>query len=104
LPPILFNLYSDVFTKEAFEVLDKFKLGGQKIRTVKYAIDLVLLSEEEAVLQGMFESLAEIGRCYRIKMQVEKSKLIRISMHLSPLRIIIDKKTAEECGIFQSLG
>jgi hypothetical protein len=50
LSPILFNLYSEYLTKEALEGLGDFKIGGQVIRTVKYADDLVLLATEEKVL------------------------------------------------------
>ena len=40
--PILFNLYSEYsyFTKEALEGFGDFKIGGQVIRTVKYADDV----------------------------------------------------------------
>jgi len=44
------------------EALGDFSIGRQVIRRVKYADGLVLLSEEEAVLQGMFDGLIETGR------------------------------------------
>jgi hypothetical protein len=46
---------------------------------VKCVEDLVLLSKEEAVLQGMTERLIETGRYYGMKMNIEKSKVMRIS-------------------------
>jgi hypothetical protein len=52
-----------------------FKIGGQIIQTVKYAHDLVLLAKEEKVLQDMINKLIEIGRCYGMEMNVEKTKL-----------------------------
>jgi hypothetical protein len=55
--PILFNLYSEYLTKEAPGGYGDFKIGGQAIRTVKYADDLVLLAKEETVLQGMVDRL-----------------------------------------------
>jgi hypothetical protein len=57
LLPILFNLYSEYLTKEALEGFGHFKIGGQVIRTVKYADDLVLLARKEKVLQGMVDRL-----------------------------------------------
>jgi hypothetical protein len=42
--PNLFNLYSEYLTKEALEGFGDFKIGGQVIRTVKYADDVVLLA------------------------------------------------------------
>ena len=49
------------------------------IHTVKYADYLVLLAKEEKVLQDMIDKLIEIGRCYGMEMNVEKTKAIRIS-------------------------
>jgi hypothetical protein len=60
------------------EGLVDFKIG-QVIRTVKYADDLVLLSKTEAMLQGMTERQIEIGRCYGMEMNMEKTKVMRIS-------------------------
>ena len=74
LSPILFNLYSEYLTKEALEGLGYFQIGGQIIHTVKYADDLVLLAKEEKVLQDMIYKLTEIGRCYGMELNVEKTK------------------------------
>ena len=74
LSPILFNLYSECLTKEALEGLGDFKIGGQIIHTVKYAYELVLLAKEENVLQDMIDKLIEIGRCYGMELNVEKTK------------------------------
>jgi hypothetical protein len=79
LSPILFNVYIEYLTKEALEGFGDFKIGGQVIRTVKYADDLVLLARKENVLQGTVDRLIEIGRCYGMEMNVEKTKVMRIS-------------------------
>jgi hypothetical protein len=68
LSPILFQLYTQYFTKETLENLEHLGKGGQIIRTVKYAHDLVLLAKEETVLQGMTDILTEIGSCYGMEM------------------------------------
>jgi hypothetical protein len=62
LSPILFNLYSECLTKEALDGLGVFNIVGQVIQTVKCADDLVLMTKEETVLQGMSDKLIEIGR------------------------------------------
>jgi hypothetical protein len=85
LSPILFNLYSECLTKEALEGFGDFKIGGQIIHTVKYADDLVLLAKEETVLQDMTDNLTEIGRCYGMEMNVEKTKVMRISRQPFPV-------------------
>ena len=60
LSPIPFDSTVNTLPKEALEGFVDFKIGGQVIRTVKYADDLVLLAKEEAVLQGMIERRTEI--------------------------------------------
>jgi hypothetical protein len=51
-----------------------FIKGGKIIHTVKYADVLLLLAEEEKVLQDMIDKLIEIGSCYGMEMNVEKTK------------------------------
>jgi hypothetical protein len=84
LSPILFKLYSEYLTKEVLEGFRVIKIGGQVIRTVKYVGDLVLLAREEMVLQGMIGRLIVIGRRYGMEMNVEKTKVMRISRQLPP--------------------
>jgi hypothetical protein len=86
LSPILLNLNSKYLTKEALEGFGDFKIVGQVIRTVKYAEYLVLLAREEMVLQGMVDRLIEIGRRYGMEMNVEKTKVMRISRQPSPIK------------------
>jgi hypothetical protein len=85
-------LYSECLTKEALD-----GLGGKIIQTVKYADDFVLMAKEETVLQGMIDKLIEIGRCYGMEMNVEKTKVMRISKQQSP---VTKTKTTGECGMF----
>jgi hypothetical protein len=49
------------------------------IHTVKYADDLVLLAKEERVLQDMIDKLTEIGRYYGMEINVEKTKVMKVS-------------------------
>jgi len=83
LSPVLFNFYSECLTKEALDGLGDFNIGEQIIQTVKYADDLVLMAKEETVLQGMIDKATEIGRCYGMEINVEKTKVMRISRQSS---------------------
>ena len=96
--PIPFNLYSKCLTKEALEGFGDFKIGGQ------YADDLVLLATEEKVLQDMIDKLIEIGGCYGMEMNVEKTKVMRISRQPFPVKIMIDQKQLENVESFKYLG
>ena len=91
LSPILFYLYSECLTKEALEGFGDFKIGGQIINTLKYVDDLVLLAQKEKVLQDIMDKLIETGGCYGMEMNVEKTKVIRISRQSFPVKIMIDQ-------------
>jgi hypothetical protein len=64
------KLFSEYLTKKVLKGLGDFKTGGQVIRTVKYADDLVLLAREETMLQGMIDRLIETRRRYGMEMHV----------------------------------
>jgi hypothetical protein len=44
------------------------------------------------VLQGKIDRLSEIGRSYGMEMNVEKSKVMRISRQPYSIKIMIDQK------------
>jgi heptaprenylglyceryl phosphate synthase len=71
---------------------------------VKYADDLLILAKEEKVLQDMTDKLIEIGGCYGMKMNVEKTKVKRISRHSLPVKIMIEQKQLENVESFKYLG
>ena len=104
MSPILFNLYSECLTKEALEGFGDFKIGGQIIHTVKYADDLVLLAKELKVLQDVIDKLTETGRRYGMEVNVEKTKVVRISRQPFPVKIMIDQKQLEKVESFKYLG
>ena len=98
------QLVQQCLTKEALDGLGDFNVGGQFIQTVKYADDLVLMAKEEMALQGMIDKLIEIGRCNGTEMNVEKTKVTRISGQPSPVTIMIDQKQLENVECFKYLG
>ena len=51
-----------------------------------------MVTKEENVLQDMTDKLIEIGRCYGMEMNVEKTRVMRISRQPLPVKIIIDQK------------
>jgi len=72
-------------------------MGGQVIRTVKYSDDLLLLAEEEVGL------LSEFGRCYGMKVNVEKTKVKIISRLSIPIQIMLDKYQLEKVAYFSTI-
>jgi hypothetical protein len=97
-------LYNECLTKEALEGFGDFKIGGQIIQTLKYADDLVLLAKEEKVLQDMIDKLIEIRGCYGMEMNVEKTKVMRISRQPFPVKIMTERKQLENVESFKYLG
>jgi len=71
---------------------------------VKYTDNLVLLAKEEKVLQGMIDKLIEIVGCYGMEMNVEKTKVMRISRQTFPVKIKTDQKQLENEESFKYLG
>jgi hypothetical protein len=49
----------------------------------------------------MIERLIEIGRCYSMEMNVEKTRVMRISRQPSPINIMIDQKQFEIMQYFK---
>ena len=52
----------------------------------------------------MVDKLIEIGGCYGMEMNVEKTKVMRISRQLFPVKIMIDQKQLENVESFKYLG
>jgi hypothetical protein len=64
----------------------------------------VLLAKEEKVLQDMINKLVEIERCYGMEINVDKTKVMRISRQSLPVKIMIDQKQLEILETFKYLG
>jgi hypothetical protein len=52
----------------------------------------------------MINRLIEIGKCYGMEMNVEKTKVMRISRQPNPVTIKIDQKQLENVKSFKYLG
>jgi len=64
----------------------------------------VLLAKEETVLQDMIDKLTEIGSCYGMEINVEKTKVMRILRRPFPVKIMLDQKKLENMKSFKYLG
>jgi hypothetical protein len=56
------------------------------------------------VLQGTIDRLIEIGRCYGMEMNVEKTKVMRISREASSAHSMIDGMQLENVECFNCTG
>jgi len=74
-----------------------------RLHTVKYADDLVLLAKEEKMLQDMIDKLNENEGCYGMEINVEKTKVMRISRQPFPVYIMINQEQLENVECFKYL-
>jgi len=72
-----------------------FQIAGKEFRTVGYSDEFVLLVREESVIQGIINTITEIGWCYGIEMNMEKSKLKRASNQTFQQKIWSTETTAK---------
>jgi len=49
----------------------------------------------------MIDKLIEIGRCYGMEINVDKTKVMRISRQPFPVKIVIDQKQLENVESFK---
>jgi len=85
-------------------VFEDLKIEVQVSCTLKCADDFVPLTKKETVLSRMTDRLIKIGRCYGMRMNVEITKVLRISRQPSPIQIMIDQKQLENVEYFSYLG
>jgi hypothetical protein len=52
----------------------------------------------------MIDKLIKIGRCYGMEMNVERTKLMRISRQPFPVKIMVDQKQLENVESIKYLG
>ena len=71
---------------------------------MKYADDLVLLAKKEIMQQGTADRLTEIGICYGMEMNVEKTKVMRISRQPSPVHMLTNQKQMKNVEYFKYLA
>jgi hypothetical protein len=75
---------------KTLEVFGDFEIGGQVIRTVKYANGILLLAKGETVLQCMIDKLIEIGRFYGMEVYMENTRAMTISGQPPTIQIVVD--------------
>jgi hypothetical protein len=97
-------MYSECITKEALEVFESFKIEGQFIFFVIYADELVLLPKEGKVLKKMIDKLIEIRECHGMRMNVGKTKVMRISRQPFPAKVMIGQKRLEKVKYLRSIS
>ena len=83
------------------------KLGGEKIYTLAYADDVVLLAEDEEGMKGMLPGLEEYLKGKRLELNAEKTKVMRFRKGGGRMKKVVwywRGKKMEEVKEFRYLG
>lgn len=76
LSPTLFNLYISDIGEELDKGPGGIKVGKERICSIEYADDLVLLAETQEGLSSMIRGLGKILKEKKLQLNVEKSKVM----------------------------
>ena len=104
LSPMLFNVYAERLTEKALENERGVVIGGERMKTIKYADDQAVLAETEEELQRMMENIARVGEEFGMNLNVSKTKVMRISREEGHVSISLKGKDIEEVKTFKYLG
>mgnify|MGYP003416914146 FL=1 len=80
LAPLLFNIYIQALIDEAMDGgEDGVKVGGQLVKAIRFADDQAMLASSNAGLQRIMNRLNETSGEYGMKINIAKTKVMRIS-------------------------
>src|SRR6218665_462230 len=106
LSPLLFNIYIEELVREAVEDLEGgIKVGGRGIKALRFADDQAMVAKSQKGLQAMMDRLDRTSREYGMKINIKKTKVLKISKgEETMVRINIGGKEIEQVKEFCYLG
>lgn len=105
LSPILFNIYSEeIFNQISEHTSISIQINGHRINNIRYADDTILIAENEQDLQTLLDKLNEVSISLGLKINKNKTKVMRISKTHSNINIKINNTTLEQVKNYRYLG
>jgi hypothetical protein len=106
LSPLLFSLYAEAMMKEALEDIDEgIKVGGQLVKDVRFADDQAMTASSENGLQIMMDRLNNTAKDFGMRVNINKTKVMRISKKGEGIvNIMLDGQKIEQVKKFKYLG
>lgn len=108
LSPILFNLYIEELIREALQDTEEgIKVGGKMIKALRFADDQAMLANKEEHLQHIMDELNRTSEEYGMKINIKKTKVMRISREAKGeknMKITINGEEVEQVTEFCYLG
>jgi Reverse transcriptase (RNA-dependent DNA polymerase)/Endonuclease/Exonuclease/phosphatase family len=106
LSPILFNIYIEEIIRETMEEMEEgIKVGGKRVGALRFADDQAMLAGSQKGLQKMMDRLNEISLNYDMKINVAKTKVMRVSKgKAKKIKITLNGEKLEQVEKFCYLG
>ncbi len=105
LSPLLFNIYADELMREAMMGNeDGVKVGGRLIQVIKFADDQAITASTNNGLQRMMELVNNKANEYGMKINIKKTKVMKISKNGGGVKIKIDGIQLDQVKEFCYLG
>jgi hypothetical protein len=107
LSPKLFNIYIEEIVRETLEEVNEgIKVGGRLVKALRFADDQAMLAGTQKELQRMMDRLNMISTEYDMKINIKKTKAMRISKggKKAILKITLNGEEIEHVEKFCYLG
>jgi len=107
LSPILFNIYIEEIVRESLDEMNEgIKVGGKLVKALRFADDQAMLAQNQGGLQRMMDRLNMISMEYGMKINIRKTKVMKISRAVEPttVKITINGEQLEQVDKFCYLG
>ena len=105
LSPLLFNIYAEAMMVEAMEGIEEgIKIGGKLIKDVRFADDQGMIAKSEKGLQKIMDGLNSTSTSYGMKINIKKTKVMKVSKVKGEVNITINGLRIEQVGSFRYLN
>jgi hypothetical protein len=106
MSPLLFTIYAESMMIEAMEGIEEgIKVGGKLVRDVRFADDQAMAAGTESGLQKMMDSLNSTAERYGMKINIKKTKVMKVSKKTGgKVNIKINGNKIEQVQSFKYLG
>ena len=89
--------------KEALAKVGDFKIRGRIINKVRFQDDMTIIAKTQEELQDMVNRLVDTGRKYGMEININKSRVMRVSKSSESLQIKICNTELNKEDIFNTL-
>ena len=105
LSPWLFNVFLDTIVKEAREgFVEGVRLGNEIVDVLVFADDTVLVADSEESLQMNLKKLDETSTRWKMKMNWEKTKVIKVGKGRGHCCVEVGDRRLESVEVVKYLG